>query len=248
MGGSLVTRERFDAVLFDLDGVVTDTARLHARCWKRVFDEVLERVAKARGEPFRPFDADADYARYVDGRARRDGVRDFLASRGLHLPEGPEASGGDADSVAAIAARKDALFEETLGRDGVQVYDGTVRWIEYLHAEGLRTAIVSASHHCAEILRAAGLEELFEARVDGQTADRRHLAGKPAPDVFLEGARELGVPPARAVVVEDALSGVAAGRAGHFGLVVGVARHGNAADLAAAGADVAVGDLAELLP
>lgn len=248
MSGKPVTPARFDAALLDLDGVVTDTARVHALCWKRVFDELLERRAKARGEVFQPFDLEADYGRYVDGKARHDGVRDFLASRGVRLPKGSPDVAGDGDSVAAIAQRKDALFTETLEKEGVDVYPGTVRWVRHLRDEGLRTAIVSASHHCREVLRAADLEELFDAHVDGQLADRRHLAGKPAPDAFLEAAGELGVEPARAVIVEDALAGVAAGRAGGFGLVVGVARRGNAAELAAAGADVVVGDLTELLP
>jgi alpha,alpha-trehalose phosphorylase len=175
-------------------------------------------------------------------------VRDFLASRGIELPEGAADAAESEESIAGVARRKDAFFTEALQRKGVQVYPGTVRWIQYLRDEGLRIAIVSSSHHCLEVLRAAGLEDLFDARVDGQTADRLGLAGKPAPDVFLEAARLLGVKPARAVVVEDALSGVAAGRAGRFGLVVGVARHGNAGELAGAGADVAVADLAELLP
>jgi beta-phosphoglucomutase family hydrolase len=240
--------DRFDAALLDLDGVVTDTARLHALCWKRVFDELLERRAKAAGEPFRPFDPRLDYERYVDGKARRDGVRDFLASRGIRVPEGSADAPPGEDSIAGIARRKDALFGETLDREGVEVYPGTVRWVEHLRESGLRTAIVSSSHHCEEVLRAAGLGHLFDARVDGQVADRLQLAGKPAPDVFLAAARALGVAPARALVVEDALSGVAAGRAGGFALVVGVARHGNAAELRAAGADVAVEDLAELLP
>lgn len=248
MSGALVTPERFDAALFDLDGVVTDTARIHALCWKRVFDDLLERRAKARGETFRSFDLEADYTRYVDGKARRDGVRDFLASRRIRLPEGSLDAPETEDSVAGIARHKDALFSDTLEKEGVKVYPGTVRWLEHLRGAGLRIAIVSASHHCQEVLLAAGLEGLFDARVDGQVADRRRLAGKPAPDVFLEAARELAAEPARAVVVEDALSGVAAGRAGGFGLVVGVARHGNGAELAAAGADVVVADLAELLP
>ncbi len=243
-----VSAASFDAVLFDLDGVVTDTAGVHARCWKQVFDELLERRARARGARFEPFDLEADYRRYVDGKARRDGVRDFLDSRGIELPEGSADAAESEESIAGVARRKDAFFTEALQRKGVQVYPGTVRWIQYLRDEGLRIAIVSSSHHCLEVLRAAGLEDLFDARVDGQTADRLGLAGKPAPDVFLEAARLLGVKPARAVVVEDALSGVAAGRAGRFGLVVGVARHGNAGELAGAGADVAVADLAELLP
>jgi alpha,alpha-trehalase len=248
MSKALFRRERFDAVLFDLDGVVTDTARLHAISWKRVFDDLLERSAKPRGESFHPFELEGDYSQHVDGKARRDGVRDFLASRDIHLPEGSPDASAEEDSVAGIARRKDALFAEALARDGVEVYPGTIRWIERLRAAGLRTAIVTASHHCEEILRIASLEALFDVRVDGDVADRLHLPGKPAPDVFLEAARRLGVKPARAVIVEDALSGVAAGRAGGFGLVVGVARRGSATDLAAAGADIVVGDLAELLP
>lgn len=237
-----------DAALLDLDGVVTDTAQLHARCWKRVFDAFLERWATARGDDFRPFDLERDYRRYVDGKPRLDGVRDFLASREIALPENPSSEGADGNSVAALARRKDALFEETLQKEGVEPYPGTIRWIEHARSEGLRLAIVSASHHCQEVLRAAGLETLFEVRVDGRVADALHLRGKPAPDVFLEGARRLGVPPDRAVVVEDALAGVEAGRAGGFACVVGVARHDNAVELSAAGAHIVVQDLGQLVP
>jgi beta-phosphoglucomutase family hydrolase len=240
--------ERFEAALLDLDGVVTDTARLHALCWKSAFDELLERRAKARREPFRPFDPEADYLRYVDGKPRRDGVRDFLASRGIRLPEGQPDPPVEEDSVTGLARRKDDLFERRLREEGVDVYPGSVRWLRHLRSAGLRTAVVSSSHHCEEVLRAAGLETLFDARVDGFVVERLGLRGKPAPDAFCEGARRLKVAPARALVVEDALAGVAAGRAGGFGLVIGVARHGNAAELAAAGADRVVGDLAELLP
>lgn len=239
---------QLDAVLFDLDGVVTDTARVHARCWKRVFDELLERRAKATGDAFRPFDLDADYRRYVDGKPRRDGVRDFLRSRGIRLPEEVSEAADGADSVSSVAQRKDALFGEALAAEGVEVYPGTLRWIEHLRGEGLRLAVVSASRHCAEVLQAAGLESVFDARVDGHVADRLHLRGKPAPDVFLEAARVLGVESGRAAVVEDALAGVEAGRAGGFAWVVGVARRDNAAELMAAGAHVAVRDLAELHP
>jgi beta-phosphoglucomutase family hydrolase len=236
-----------EAALLDLDGVVTDTARLHARCWKRVFDDFLEQRTKERGEKFQPFDLEMDYRRYVDGKPRLDGVRDFLASRGIQLADGSGAR-TEEDSIAAIADRKDALFGDALEEKGVDAYPGTLRWVGHIRGEGLRVAIVSASHHCAEVLRAARLEELFDVRVDGQLADRLQLPGKPAPDVFLEAARALGVKPGGAVVVEDALAGVAAGRAGGFGLVIGVARHGNTAELAAAGADVVVADLEELLP
>ena len=242
-----VSRGRFDAVLFDLDGVLTDTASLHATCWKRVFDELLERLTKKRGETFRPFEIETDYLRYVDGKARLDGVRDFLASRGLGVPEGFPHS-AEEDSVHGIGHRKDALFALALGSEGVEVYEGSLRWLRQLRAAGLRTAVVSASHHCAEVLRVAGIDGLFDVRVDGQVADCLALAGKPGPDTFLEAARGLGVEPPRAVVVEDALSGVQAGRAGGFGMVVGVARRGNQEALIAAGADVVVSDLGEMLP
>jgi beta-phosphoglucomutase family hydrolase len=248
-------RHEWKAALIDLDGVVTDTARLHTRCWKRVFDEVLERRAaagaEAKGEDLRPFDPERDYREHVDGKSRRDGIRDFLASRGIQLPEGTEEERADdeseEDSVSSIARRKDLLFGQALATEGVETYPGTLRWIEQLREGGIRTAVVSSSHHCAEVLRAAGIEALFDERVDGELGDRIGLAGKPAPDFFLEAARRLGVDPAEAMVVEDALSGVRAGRAGRFGQVVGVARHDDAAGLAAAGADVVVRDLQELI-
>jgi beta-phosphoglucomutase family hydrolase len=242
-----VTRERFDAVLFDLDGVLTDTASLHARCWKQVFDAFLAARAKARGERFVPFDADHDYRLYVDGKPRLDGVRDFFAARGIALPEGGDDDPPDAETVHAVAARKDALISRALAGGEVPVYDGSVRWLDALRAAGLRTAVVSSSHHCAEVLAAVGIADRFAVRVDGHVIDANHLAGKPAPDAFLEAARALAVAPARAVVVEDALAGVQAGRAGGFGLVVGVARHGDEEALAAAGADRVVRDLAEML-
>ncbi len=243
------------AALIDLDGVVTDTARLHMRCWKQVFDEVLEGRAAAGAEAkdvdLRPFDPERDYREHVDGKSRRDGIRDFLASRGIRLPEGEDEKGADdesgEDTVSSIARRKDLLFGQRLATEGVDTYPGTLRWIEQLRESGIRTAIVSSSHHCAEVLRAAGIEALFDERVDGELADRIGLAGKPAPDFFLEAARRLGVDPRQAIVVEDALSGVRAGRAGQFGRVVGVARHDNAAELATAGADIVVRDLQELI-
>jgi len=252
-------RSGWKAALIDLDGVVTDTAGLHTRCWKRVFDELLERRAEAggeaNGEDLRPFDPERDYREHVDGKSRRDGIRDFLASRGIHLPEtAPQATSNAApnalegrDSVAGIARCKDELFARTLASEGVEVYPGTLRWIDQLRHHGIRTAIVSSSHHCAEVLRAAGIDSLFDDRVDGVVADRLGLAGKPAPDLFLEAARRLGVEPRQAIVVEDALSGVRAGRAGHFGRVVGVARHDDGTSLRAAGADVVVHDLEELI-
>jgi len=228
-------------VLFDLDGVLTDTAEVHARCWKEAFDELLRRRARQRGEAWQPFDPVDDYLRFVDGKPRLEGARDFLAARGVRLDE------ADPDSPETIAERKDALFARALERDGVRAYPGSLRWLEQLRSQGFRTAVVSASHHCSAVLRAAGIQSLFDTRVDGGTADELQLRGKPAPDTFLEAARRLGVPAPRAVVVEDAIAGVEAGRAGGFGLVIGVARHAAPEALRAAGADRVVADLAELL-
>jgi len=238
--------ECFDAVLFDLDGVLTDTARVHARSWKQVFDAFLQERAAAGGEPFREFDLASDYRAHVDGKPRLAGVRDFLASRGIRLPEGdPEAPAPG--TLQEVAARKDALVKRALAAGDIAAYEGSRRWLEWLRGAGVRTAVVSSSHHAVEVLAAAGFAG-FEAIVDGNVVDGLGLAGKPAPDGFLEAARRLDVAPERAVVVEDALAGVEAGRAGGFGLVVGVARHGDQEALARAGADVVVADLAELLP
>lgn len=235
-------------MLFDLDGVLTDTASLHAACWKQVFDELLKRRAKEQGESFRPFEIETDYRRYVDGKARLDGVRDFLASRNMKLPEGSQHSPADEESVYGIAQRKDALFERALRDEGPKVFEGSVRWLRRLRDEGFRTAVVSASHHCSQVLRATGLDTMVDAEVDGKLADRLALRGKPAPDAFLEAARQLGVQPQRCVVVEDAVAGVQAGRAGGFGLVIGVARQGQREELTVAGADLVVSDFEEMLP
>jgi beta-phosphoglucomutase family hydrolase len=224
------------ACLFDLDGVLTDTASMHAAAWKQVFDDLLR---SRDGDRYRPFDADGEYRRYVDGRRRRDGIRGFLASRGVELPEA---------EVAALAAAKDELVSAAVQRDGVRVYEGSVAYVRAAREAGLRCAVVSASRHCREVLRVSALEPLFELRVDGVTAGREHLRGKPAPDTFLYAARELGIPPAACAVFEDALSGVEAGRAGGFGVVVGVARGVGGDILRERGADVVVHDLAELLP
>lgn len=242
-----VTRDRFDAVLFDLDGVLTATAKAHAACWKRMFDAFLERRARETGESLAPFDVARDYLLHVDGKPRYDGVRDFLRSRGIELPEGTPEAPPDEESVRGLGNRKNELVEEFIRNEGVEVFEGSVAWVRALRAAGLRTAVVSSSSNCEVVLRAAGIAELFDARVDGVVAERLGLSGKPAPDTFLAAARELGVEPARAVVVEDALSGVRAGRAGGFGLVIGVARHGNAEALREAGADRVVDDLSELL-
>ena len=220
------------ACLFDLDGVLTKTAEVHARAWKRMFDAFLAK----RGE--RPFDLVHDYDEYVDGKPRLDGVRDFLASRAIELPD---------DEVRRLAETKNELVLRLIHEHGVEPYEGSVRYLHAARDAGLRRAVVSSSHNCRDVLVAAGIEDLLEVRIDGVVAEERHLNGKPAPDTFLEGAKELGVGPERAVVFEDALAGVAAGRAGGFGCVVGVDRGGQRNALREHGATVVVDDLGDLL-
>ncbi|TMD94514.1 MAG: beta-phosphoglucomutase family hydrolase [Chloroflexi bacterium] len=233
------------ALLFDLDGVLTKTARVHFAAWKQMFDGYLRDRARRLGEPFVPF-TQTDYNEYVDGRPRADGVRAFLASRGITLPEGTPEDPADAETVAGLAARKNPLFLKLVHEHGVEVYPGSVEYVRAARDAGLRLAVVSSSANCREILAAAGIEDLFEQRIDGVVARERGLRGKPAPDTFLEGARALGVEPARAAVFEDATAGVEAGRAGGFGFVVGVDRVGHAEDLLHHGADIVVTDLSEL--
>lgn len=235
------------ACLFDLDGVLTRTATAHAAAWKKTFDELLLERSAASGEPFVPFLLPTDYTLYVDGKLREDGVRSFLASRGIVLPEGDAGDPPTADTVHGLGTRKNALVLEVFREQGVEVFPGSVRFVELMRAAGMRTAVVSASKNCREALIAAGIEHLFEVRVDGVVAQTRGLAGKPAPDTFLAAAAELGVEPPHAAVFEDAVAGVQAGRAGGFGWVVGVDRAGHAEALRAAGADIVVNDLAELL-
>ncbi|QYC40886.1 putative glycosyl hydrolase [Nonomuraea coxensis DSM 45129] len=231
---------RVRAVIFDTDGVVTDTARVHAAAWKHVFDGFL------RGRSA-PFDIRDDYLRHVDGRPRLDGVRTFLASRGITLPEGGPGDEPGAPTVHGLGEAKDALFVQQVAHDGVAAFPSTVVLLHELRRRGCRTAVVSASRHCRLVVGSAGLAHLFDVLVDGNEAARLGLAGKPDPALFLEAARRLEVPAAEAAVVEDALPGVAAGRRGGFGLVVGVDRSGSqAAELSRAGADVVVPDLAEL--
>lgn len=234
--------ESVRACLFDLDGVLTRTATVHMAAWKRTFDEYLQAADPAQ----RPFDQD-DYNRHVDGKPRADGVRDFLASRGITLPEGSADDAPDVATVKGIAARKNVLVLRELEEHGVEVYPGSVRYLRAVKEAGLPAAVVTASANGEQVIAVGGFADLIDARVDGVVAAREGLRGKPAPDTFLAGARLLGVDPAHAVVFEDALSGVAAGRAGEFGYVVGVDRVGQADGLAAAGADVVVTDLAELL-
>jgi beta-phosphoglucomutase family hydrolase len=235
------------ACLFDLDGVLTKTAVVHARAWKEMFDAYLRERAARTGDPFVPFDAGADYDEYVDGRPREDGVRTFLASRGITLPDGARGDPPTAETVFGLGSRKNALVLALIRDQGVEPYEGSVRYVQAVRAAGLRTAVVSLSTNCRDVLRAAGIADLLDERVDGVVAEERKLKGKPAPDTFLEGARAVGVAPAEAVVFEDALAGVEAGRAGGFGYVVGVDRVGQAEALAAHGADVVVTDLAQLL-
>ena len=243
-----LSRERFDAVLFDLDGVLTDTARIHAAAWKRMFDEYLRGRAEAAGEPFRPFEIDSDYGPYVDGKPRFDGVRDFLHSRQIELPEGSADDPPGRETVRGLGNRKNEMVNAVISSEGVEAYPSSVALTRQLQEKGIKTAVVTSSSNCDTVLEAAKIADLFETKVDGRVVAELKLSGKPAPDAFLEAARRLGVDPKRAVVVEDAISGVQAGRAGGFGLVIGVARKGDAEALAQNGADLVVNDLAELLP
>lgn len=242
-----ITRDRYDAVLFDLDGVITDTASIHAACWKQMFDEYLQKSATLRGEAFRPFDLALDYRLYVDGKPRFDGVRDFLESRGIRLPEGGPDDPPQTETVGGLGNRKNELVNKIIEDLGVEPYEGSIKLIRWLCQHGFKIAVVTSSQNCTAVLRAAGLDEFFDVRVDGNTIVAEHLAGKPSPQTFLTAAKLLGVEPSRAVVVEDALSGVEAGFNGKFGLVIGVARKGNADELRRHGAHLVVNDLGELV-
>jgi beta-phosphoglucomutase family hydrolase len=234
-----------DAWLFDLDGVVTDTARVHASAWQATFDEVLQELAT--GASCAPFDPDADYEYYVDGKPRADGVRDFLTARGIELPEGERSDRPDLMTIWGVGNRKNQLLLELLSRQAPVVFPGSVLFVHMVRGAGLRTAVVSASENCRSVLEAAHIAALFDVVVDGVVAARNHLSGKPAPDTYLWAAQQLEVHPRRAAVVEDAVVGVVAGKRGGFGWVVGVARRASVADLATAVADVVVADLAELI-
>lgn len=246
MTGRLRLADGIGACLFDLDGVLTRTAEVHAAAWKQTFDAFLQRRG-VRGAAGRPFDIEDDYAEYVDARPRSDGVRSFLASRGIALAEGMPDEPPSADTVHGLARRKNELVQELIARDGVAAYEGSVRFLAATRDAGLACALVTSSENAMAVLRAAGLQHAFMVTVDGALAHDLGLAGKPAPDFFLEAARRLRVAPAHAAVFEDALAGVAAGRAGGFGLVVGVDRAGRGDELRAAGADIVVEDLAELI-
>ncbi|MFD8423870.1 HAD family hydrolase [Streptomyces sp. NPDC059466] len=233
--------ESIEACLFDLDGVITKTAVVHAAAWKRTFDDFLLRHD---GSGFTPFDVTQDYDEYVDGRPRADGVRSFLASRGVRLPEG--SPDDERDTVQGLGNRKNDLLLKMISAEGVEAYPGTLRYVRTVRQHGLKTAVVSSSANCREILAAVGAESLFDVRIDGVVAAERGLPGKPHPDTFLAAAQDLGVTARVSAVFEDALAGMDAGRSGHFGFVVGVDRVGQADALLAHGADIVVQDLAEL--
>ena len=233
--------------LFDLDGVLTQTAKVHDAAWKEMFDDYLRERSRKTGEPFVPFDPVADYDTYVDGKPRADGTRSFLESRGIHLPEGSDDDPPTAETVHGLGNRKNEIVLRKIRKDGVEAYPGSVAYLRAVKEAGLPRAVVSSSANCKDVLVAAGIEDMFDARIDGVVAEQQHLRGKPAPDTYLAGAKALGLEPAAASVFEDALAGVAAGRAGKFGFVVGVDRVGQAEQLKKDGADVVVKDLSELL-
>jgi beta-phosphoglucomutase family hydrolase len=235
------------ACLFDLDGVLTQTAKVHATAWEEMFDAFLATRAKRTGEPFVPFDPIVDYDAYVDGKPRADGTRSFLESRGIHLPEGSPDDPPDADTIHGLGNRKNVILLRLLRTQGVQVYPGSVRYLQAVREAGLRRAVVSASANTHDVLRGAGIADEFEVVIDGVVAEQEHLRGKPAPDPYLAAARRLQSSPSEAAVFEDALAGVESGRAGGFGFVVGVDRVGQREALRNHGADIVVEDLSELL-
>lgn len=243
----VIIKEKFDAVLFDLDGVITATAKIHAACWKKMFDDFLQKWAQEQGEPFQPFDIATDYKHYVDGKLRYDGVRGFLESRGIHLPFDNPDDPENYATIRSLGNLKNEMVKEKIRQGEVDIYPDGVALARHVRALGLKTAVVSASKNCQAVLEAAGIIDLFDVRVDGNVAYDLKLPGKPAPDTFLKAAELLKVEPRRAVVVEDAISGVQAGRAGGFGLVVGVDRHGDAQALKDNGADIVLSNLSELI-
>ncbi|ACU75258.1 beta-phosphoglucomutase family hydrolase [Catenulispora acidiphila DSM 44928] len=235
--------ERIRACLFDLDGVLTETAKVHAAAWKQMFDAYL----KSRPGPFVPFDPVADYDRYVDGKTRSDGTRSFLASRNINLPDGSPDDPPGTETINGLGNAKNEIVLKLLDTQGVHVYEGSVRFLKAVRAAGLHRAVVSSSANCANVLKAAGIDDMFEVRIDGVTIAKENLPGKPAPDTYLAAAKKLGIDPDQAAVFEDALAGVEAGRSGGFGFVVGVDRVGQADALRSSGADTVVTDLADLL-
>jgi beta-phosphoglucomutase family hydrolase len=238
--------EAVHACLFDLDGVLTDTASVHTKAWKVMLDAFLQQHAEQTGQPFVPFDPVNDYLKYVDGKKREDGVRSFLASRGIELPDGDPDDSGDNDTIYGLGTRKNDAFQETLEKDGVMVFEGSRRYLEKVTAAGLATAVVSSSANTRQVLEITGLEKYIQQRVDGVTLREKHITGKPAPDSYLYAAELLNVEPSAAAVFEDALSGVESGHAGNF-YVVGVDRVGQADELRSHGADIVVTDLGDLI-
>lgn len=245
--GLSVDLRDFEAILFDLDGVVTDTAQAHAASWKKLFDSFLKRRAAETDEPFVPFNAERDYLRYVDGKPRYEGARSFLVSRGISLPFGDPTDSPGEETICALGNKKNDLFQEHLEANGVQAFPATIDLIHHARAEGVKTAIISSSKNCGPVLAAAGIDDLFDAKVDGADLVKLGLEGKPDPAVFLRAAEELHVEPDRAIVIEDAVAGVEAGREGHFGLVIGIDRRGEGRELLEHGADIVVHDLEELV-
>ncbi|MCY4386007.1 MAG: beta-phosphoglucomutase family hydrolase [Desulfurellaceae bacterium] len=244
---NLITSERFDAVLFDLDGVLTATAKIHAACWKQMFDRFLRQYAEIHNLSFQPFDIQTDYNLHVDGKALDDGVRSFLESRHIELPDGSPDAPPDWETVHGLGTQKDTLVNQVIASDGVEAFPGSMAFATHVRQIGLKTAVVTPSANCTLVLRSAGITHLFDLRVDRDVAAQEQLAGKPAPDMFLAAAEKLNVLPARAVVIEDAISGVQSGRAGNFGLVIGVDRRGHGDLLKENGADIVVKDVGDLL-
>ncbi len=240
-------RDGITALLFDLDGVLTKTASVHAAAWKEMFDEVLARHADDPGVDARPFDETSDYHQYVDGKPRYDGVRDFLASRGLHPPEGSADDTAEQETIRGLGDRKNDAVQHIIATRGVEPYEGSVRYLHAARDAGLGIAVVSSSANAEAVLEAAGLSEFIEVRVDGKVAADEGIPGKPAPDMFLEAARRLGATPESAVVFEDAISGVRSGAAGGFAMVIGIDRGGQPDALREAGATIVIDDLDDLL-
>ncbi len=245
---AIITPQKFDAVLFDMDGVLTATAKVHAASWKKMFDGFLKKRAAETGQPCKPFDIKTDYKLYVDGKLRDEGVSSFLESRSIKLPFGEAGDPPERETVSGLGNRKNELVNKIIETEGVDIYEGSIALVRLLRQEGIKTAVVSASKNCETVLNVTGITDLFDVMVDGNVAVRLGLPGKPAPDTFLQAAKMLDTEPQRAVVVEDAISGVQAGRAGNFGLVIGVDRHGEPDSLKNNGADIVVDDLDKILP
>lgn len=241
-----MSNNSYKAAILDLDGVITQTARLHAKAWKQMFDNYLQQRSPNNSENYQPFDIDTDYRKYVDGKPRYDGVESFLTSRGINLPKGDPDDSPETETICGLGNRKNQLFLQIMDREGVDIYQDTISQVRHWREQGIKTAVISSSRNCGNILKAAELTHLFDVKIDGVDSKELNLEGKPAPDIFLEAARQLDVEPKRAIVIEDAVAGVQAGRAGNFGLVVGVDREGGNGSMTEHGADVVIQDLGEL--